>query len=207
MLVMKLIFNMLQVASLFLVIAYVISRFKFFNNFFSGKPNILSQALLILIFGGMAIYGTYSGIKAEDAIVNVRDVGPILAGLLGGPWVGLGAGLIGDIHRYFYGSAFTAIPCSLATVLSGLAAGLFYYWLKDKIGIWKPAVLTFCMQCIHMLLILAIARPFEKAVHTVSVIAAPMIIGCTICVTIFAFMLVGIRRDMRHREAQPSTQS
>jgi len=47
------------------------------------------------------------------------------AGLALGPVVGLGAGLIGGIHRYFLGG-FVAIPCGIATMFAGLICGTIH---------------------------------------------------------------------------------
>jgi phosphoserine phosphatase RsbU/P len=187
--------GMLEVACVFLIIVYMLRRFKFFTPFLEGKPSLVGGLILALVFGGLAIYGTYSGIKNSGAIVNIRDAAPMMAGLLGGPWVGLGAGLIGGIHRYFQ-PGFTGIPCALGTALSGLAAGLFLMWLKNKISIWRIALFAFCMQSFDMVLILVIARPFDKAVTAVTNIFVPMILGSTICLALFAIMLKGLRKEI-----------
>ncbi len=193
---LKLLAGMLEVACVFLIIVYFLSRFSFFYPVFEGKASILVSIILSLVFGAMAIYGTYSSIKNSGALVNIREAAPMMAGLLGGPWVGLGAGLIGGIHRYFQ-EGFTAVPCALGTVLSGIAAGLFYLWAnKIKMGIWRPALFAFCMQSFSMILILIIARPFDKAVTAVTNISAPMILGSTICITLFAIMLKGLRKEI-----------
>ncbi len=186
---------MLEVACVFLIIVYFLSRFSFFYPVFQGKASNLVSVILSLVFGAMAIYGTYSGIKNSGALVNIREAAPMMAGLLGGPWVGLGAGLIGGIHRYFQ-EGFTAVPCALGTVLSGIAAGLFYLWTKNKMGVWRPALFAFCMQSFSMILILIIARPFDQAITAVMNIFVPMILGSTICITLFAIMLKGLRREI-----------
>jgi len=121
------------------------SRTGFFNSVATRNLNTRTQIILVIIFGILAIYGTYSGVKTTGAIANIRNLGPMIAGLLGGLWVGLGAGLIGGTHRYFLGG-FTAIPCAIGTVLSGLATGVFYTVLKGKIGIWKPILLAFILE-------------------------------------------------------------
>ena len=36
------------------------------------------------------------------AIVNTRVIGVLAAGLLGGPYVGIGAAVIGGLHRYLF---------------------------------------------------------------------------------------------------------
>ncbi|HMK15734.1 MAG TPA: LytS/YhcK type 5TM receptor domain-containing protein, partial [Methanomicrobiales archaeon] len=73
----------------------------------------------ILVFGLFSIFGTYIGTTENTgAIVNIRDLAPMVAGLVAGPYVGLAVGLIGGVHRFFMGGP-SAVPCSLATVLAG----------------------------------------------------------------------------------------
>ena len=120
----------------------------------------------------------------------------MIAGLVGGPWVGLGAGLIGGVHRYFIGG-FTAIPCALGTIISGLAAGIVYKLLKGDIGIWRPMLFAFIMESMDMALLLLMARPFGDALNLVQIIAMPMILGDTIGIAIFAFMLGNLTRDRK----------
>jgi LytS/YehU family sensor histidine kinase len=62
-------------------------------------------------------------------------------------------------------------------------------------GIGRAAVFAFCMQSFSMILILIIARPFDNAVTAVTNIFVPMILGSTICVTLFAIMLKGLRKE------------
>jgi phosphoserine phosphatase RsbU/P len=193
----KLLAEMLVVACVFLIIVYMLSRFMFFTPVLEGKPPFVSVLILSAVFGGLAILGTWKGVTNSGALVNIREAAPMMAGLLGGPWVGLGAGLIGGIHRYFQGG-FTAIPCALGTALAGLAAGLFLMWMKNKMNIWRAGLFAFCMQSFSMILILIIARPFDKAVTAVTNIFMPMILGSTICVTLFAIMLKGLRKEKGH---------
>ncbi|MFC1981836.1 LytS/YhcK type 5TM receptor domain-containing protein, partial [Chloroflexota bacterium] len=166
------------------------------NSVVARNLNTRTQIILIIIFGALALYGTYSGVKTTGAIANIRNLGPMVAGLLGGPWVGLGAGLIGGVHRYFLGG-FTAVPCAIGTVLSGLAAGIFYAVLKGNIGVWKPILLAFIIEVMDMALILLIARTFSDAVDLVKIIAMPMILGDTIGVAVFAYMLSNMFSDRK----------
>jgi len=93
------------------VIAYVVSRLSYFSQVLEGKFTIKNQAILIFIFGAISIFGTYSGIEVFGAMANVRDLGPMVAGLIGGPVMGLGAGIIGGLYRLSLGG-FTAVPCA-----------------------------------------------------------------------------------------------
>jgi phosphoserine phosphatase RsbU/P len=192
----NLLLGLIEKACLVLIIVYLLSRTRLFNPVLTRNLNIRTQIFLVIIFGILAIYGTYSGVKTTGAIANIRNLGPMIAGFTGGPWVGLGAGLIGGIHRYFQGG-YTAIPCTLGTIISGLAAGIFYMILKGKIGIWRPILLAFIIEVIDMSLILLIARPFSDTVNLVKIIGMPMILGDTIGVAVFAYMLSNTFNDRK----------
>lgn len=191
-----LLLGLVEKACLVIVVVYLLSRTKLFDSVLDRKTNAKTQIILAVIFGILAIYGTYSGIKTSGAIANIRNLGPMIAGLIGGPWVGLGAGLIGGVHRYFIGG-FTAIPCALGTIISGLAAGILYKLLKGDSGIWRPTLFAFIMESVDMALLLLIARPFGDALNLVQIIAMPMILGDTVGIAIFAFMVGNFIRDRK----------
>jgi sigma-B regulation protein RsbU (phosphoserine phosphatase) len=193
---LSLLLGLVEKACLVIVIVYLLSRTKLFDSVLNGKMNTTTQVVLAIIFGILAIYGTYSGIQTSGAIANIRNLGPMIAGLIAGPWVGLGAGLIGGVHRFFIGG-FTCVPCAIGTILSGLLAGILYMLLKGKIGIWKPALYAFIMEAADMGLLLLLATPFNDALKLVSVIALPMILVDTIGIAIFAFMLSNLIKDRK----------
>ncbi|MCX5996564.1 MAG: hypothetical protein NTV42_02875 [Chloroflexi bacterium] len=188
---------LIERACLVLVVFLLLFHLKFFKRMVEQKLNILDQLILAVLFGCFALYGTYSGIQTSGAIANIRNVGPVMGGLLGGPLVGLGAGLIGGIHRYLMGG-FTALPCAIGSILSGLIAGVLFIFWKGKIGVWKPTLFAFLMEIADMLLLLFIAQPFDNALKLVSIIAAPMILANTFAIAVFAFLL----RDMKSEQTQ-----
>lgn len=183
----SILFSIMEKAVLVLVVYFMLFHAGFFKRMMEHKLSWIDQLILAALFGILAIYGTYSGVQTSGAIANVRNLGPMIAGFIGGPWVGLGAGLIGGIHRYFMGG-FTALPCALGTVISGLGAGIMFALLKGKTGIWKPAIYAFLMESADMGLLLLMAQPFDKALTLVSIIAMPMIAADTIGIAIFALL-------------------
>lgn len=98
----ELFMDLFEKISVILVIAYLISRTKFFHEVLDRKFTLKNMILIILVFGALSIFGSYSGIVIDDTMGNVRDLGPMIAGLIGGPIAGIGAGLIGGIYRYFF---------------------------------------------------------------------------------------------------------
>lgn len=71
---------------------------------FPGKNDRCLYFLLLIspLFGSLAVYGTLRSIELSGAIVNIRDLAPLVAELLGGPITGTLIGLIGGIHRYIF---------------------------------------------------------------------------------------------------------
>ncbi len=179
---------LLELMAVIAVVAYVVSRANWFYDVCSRKITLRNEFLMVGIFGAMSVLGNYSGVEILGAIANVRDLGPMIAGLLGGPLTGLAAGLIGGAYRYYMGG-FTAVPCSLATVLSGLFGGIIWLWKKRLIGFVWAAVFVFLVETFHMGLVLAIASPFSEALAVVQVVYLPMTIGNCVGMAVFAFIV------------------
>jgi phosphoserine phosphatase RsbU/P len=132
----------------------------------------------ILLFGGFSIFGTYTGIKLEGgAISSIRDLGPMVGGIIGGPIVGVGSGLVGGIHRYLQGG-ITDVSCSLSTVLAGLITGLIYQFRHGKIlNMWISIVVAVLIEFIHGCLAMLISRPTPIVWEIVKVAIPAMMIA------------------------------
>jgi sigma-B regulation protein RsbU (phosphoserine phosphatase) len=179
------------------VVAYLLTRSRLFLEVLDGHPAVKTQLILILVFGVLSIYGTESGVEILGAIVNVRDLGPMVAGLIGGPVVGLGAGLIGAAYRWSL-EGFTAIPCTTATILAGLFGGLIWLGCKRKFcGITIAVLFAILMEGLHMVLTLAICRPFNQALAVTSAVALPMILANAAGMFIFAFIIENLQNERR----------
>ncbi len=124
--------------------------------------------------------------------------GAVMGGLLGGPVVGGLVGLTGGLHRYSMGG-MTALSCMISTIVEGLLGGLVHSILirrgrTDKV--FNPitaGAVTFVAEMVQMLIILAIARPYEDAVRLVSNIAAPMMVTNTVGAALFMRILLDKR--------------
>ncbi|WP_141687139.1 sensor histidine kinase [Fictibacillus enclensis] len=184
---------MLERAGVLVMVAFLLSRLRSFRQIVHQEHNRKEKMLLILIFGAFGVISNYTGIEINNgaivsqtwqadvdydaAIANTRIMGVAIGGLLGGPIVGLGVGLIAGLHRLTLGG-FTAGACAISTILAGLITG----WLGRRFGIigrnrspWGAVAVGILMEIIQMGVILLIARPFEAASHLVEVIAIPMI--------------------------------
>lgn len=201
---------LLQMICVIIVAAYFITRTGIFTEVLERRLSIRNRVYLILFFGILSIYGTMSGVEVLGAPINVRDLGPMVAGIFCGPVVGLGAGLIGGAFRMGIGG-FTAVSCSLSTVVAGLLGGAIYYAHRGRPVAVKTAVgFAVGMEVLHMGIVLLLAQPFDQALSLVNQVALPMILANAVGMFIFAQLIANLlaerrteaERDSYHDELQ-----
>lgn len=189
-----------QMMCVVVVFAYLVTRTPYWAGILEGAFSWKNQLFLAVVFGGLSIYGTVSGVSVLGAPVNIRDLGPMVAGFLGGPIAGLAAGLIGAGYRMSL-SGFSAVPCSIATILAGLLSGLIFLTNRRQFPTVPTAVsFAVIMEGTHMALVLLIARPFSEALDLVSQVAIPMIAVNAAGMFIFAFIIKNLLLEKKTRE-------
>ncbi|EEC8221077.1 two-component regulatory system sensor histidine kinase BtsS [Escherichia coli] len=194
----NLVLLLLQQMCVFLVIAWLMSKTPLFIPLMQVTVRLPHKFLCYIVFSIFCIMGTWFGLHIDDSIANTRAIGAVMGGLLGGPVVGGLVGLTGGLHRYSMGG-MTALSCMISTIVEGLLGGLVHSILirrgrTDKV--FNPitaGVVTFVAEMVQMLIILAIARPYEDAVRLVSNIAAPMMVTNTVGAALFMRILLDKR--------------
>ncbi|MBT2637627.1 sensor histidine kinase [Bacillus sp. ISL-39] len=188
----ELLITMLERLGIIVTIAFILTRFRFFRGLiYHDSLNRRQQYLAILFFGFFGIIGTYSGMSfstdnlqfnpwaadlaSDEAIANSRVIGIVIAGLLGGYKVGIGAGLIAGLHRFTLGG-FTALACGLAAIVAGIIAGRFQK-KKNNVNLRTAFLVGAIAETVQMLIILLIAKPYDQAQTLVEIIGVPMIIA------------------------------
>ena len=148
------------------------------------KLTIGMKIAIGVFYGFLSVLSTHFGVNYGTLVLNVRDLGPMSAGLLFDPLSGIIAGLIGGIERYIAGTywgiaPFTRVACSIATCLAGfLSAFLNVFIFKGK----RPSVLyAFSMgafiEVFHMYVIFISHRDnMDMAYYVVHASTVPMIL-------------------------------
>jgi two-component system, LytTR family, sensor kinase len=176
---MKLLFVLVEAMSFCLLVAYAYSKSPAFRPLRPDALRWRDRLFLFGFFAALSITGTYLGLPVRGAIANTRAIGPVLAGILGGPLLGGAVGLAGGLHRLALGG-FTAFACGLSTTVEGLVGGLVHLYVVRRSGperVFDPKVVfatTFAAEALQMAIILLVARPYQDAVALVQVIALPM---------------------------------
>lgn len=168
--------KMIGTLAVILMIAAFIGGSDIISKWMGKEHSRKKYAVVSGIVGGaFGIYGNISGFDLNGAVVSVRDIGPMLAGFIGGPIGGIIAGLIAGIHRLTLGG-ITANACVVATCCIGLFCGII-----SKINhnfLIKPywaLLISASMEAFHLGVVLIMVKPFETAYGIVSQIALPFI--------------------------------
>lgn len=208
---------MLERVGIIIAVAFILTRFSFFKNLIQKDPLNQSQSIAAITFFGLfGVICTYFGtainpsildynnvnvvLSSEEAIANSRVIAVVVAGLLGGYRIGIGAGLISGIHRMFLGG-FTAFACGFSTIIAGVFSGYLHKRLKNI----HPVAVFFIgaiAEAFQMGMILLLSKPFEKAFALVQLIGLPMIIANGVGTALFVIVLLNVFHAQEKAKAQ-----
>lgn len=172
---MQVYFRLLFTASI-PIISSIIFYFVLKNKYKESRPPFFVLVALGILFGIYSCLGTELGVSIGTAVINVRDVAPLCAGLIFGGPAGVIAGLIGGIERYLSPNAadYTRIACTTATILAGiLSAFLRRVIFDDKKPTWIFGIAVGAIiEVFHMLMVFV--------THATDIINAfPVVQACT----------------------------
>ena len=170
---------MSAITSLYVVLTVLL--WYVYKNRVLGRKD---QLLIGFIYGLCSVLSTHYGVDFGDMMLNVRDIGPLAAGLFFHPLSGVIAGLIGGIERYIAGTylgvgSYTRVACSISTCLAGLlTVPLTKYIFRGK----KPSpfyafFMGAVMEVFHMYVVFITHRgDMKMAFYVVKTCSVPMII-------------------------------
>jgi PAS domain S-box-containing protein len=182
-----------QMACVIFLFAYLFGKSRFYTAILEHRATLLAQIFFSIIFGLLSVYGMSSGISFYTATVNIRDFGPLVAGLACGPYIGLGAGIIGFIYRLSIGGT-NVYAVAIGPLMAGIIGGLVYHYSNRELVSTRVAVIITLIAESLISAIAIVVRIVEGnsvgEVLTVTLnVALPMIIMTTIAVGIFCYIL------------------
>ena len=188
------ILKMSLAAAFYILVTWVTQ--KLWNR---GKNGTGARILVGLVFGGCSVLSTHIGVDYGRMMLNVRDIGPLAAGLFFHPVSGVIAGLIGGVERYIAGTywhigEYTRLACSVSTALAGLLPVVLHFKMHNSTR--PPVFFSFflgaLMEVFHMYAVFITHRTdIRTAYEVVRVCAPPMIlftglglVGCSLAARI-----------------------
>ncbi len=175
------------------------------------KLKLSAKIIIGVIYGISAILSTHFGVDYSDMLLNVRDLGPLSAGLFFHPVSGIIAGLIGGIERFIVGTwfgvgAYTRVACSVSTCLAGFLAALMYYFIfkRRKPSAFYAFFIGAVMEVFHMYVVLITHRDdMSMAFYVVQTCSLPMIIFTGIGLAASAIALKALAGELRNPLKRP----
>ncbi|HCD19643.1 sensor histidine kinase [Macrococcoides caseolyticum subsp. caseolyticum] len=212
---------LLERVGLIIIVAYLLMNVPYFKKMMSERSNLSSQIQLLIVFGLFAAVSNFTGVEirnneilssqifskiSDDAVIaNTRVLTISVAGLMGGPVVGIGVGIVSGITRYLIGGvdAYTYV---ISSALIGLTSGYFGYRAMTNNrypNVLTGVILGAIMEVIQMICIIVFATNTEYALDIVKLIALPMIMINSLGVAIFLSIIIStIQQEQRMRAVQ-----
>jgi two-component system, LytTR family, sensor histidine kinase LytS len=206
--ILSLSLDLLERLGILAVLFFLMMRFELFRRLLTGNTTGREKLFHAVYFGLAGIFATWCGFPVHGAIANLRTVPIVIGGILGGPLVGLSAGVIAGAHRYFYDShGITSVSCALATPIAGIFAGLIYRRVHRKpfdsatafgIGLWAESAKM------GLILLLAPHRVGSELVHA---IALPSILANAFGIAVLIELISSVAREQERAMAQQAQTS
>src|SRR6478736_5292338 len=162
---------MVERVGVIVILGFLLAHTKVFRQFLRKQQGYKGKAVLIFIFSLFSIISNYTGIEIQGTIIrnedlllkvdpsssiaNTRIMGVEMGGLLGGPFVGLGVGILAGVHRFMLGGS-TAFSCAVSSVLAGVLTGYIGYAYRKKHRTITPrfaALVGIAMETLQMMII------------------------------------------------------
>jgi PAS domain S-box-containing protein len=186
-----------------IVFATVFMRSRFFNEVYDHHPSLATQIILIIFFGILSVFGTLTGLSIYGAVVNVRDLGPMAAGLICGPYIGIGSGIIGGLFRFAQGGPYMWTGLS-APILSGFLGGILYLANKRQfVPTWVAVLYIGLSETLISCYTLVLVTKPEQFFLVATSVAIPMIVFNIIGMFIFASV---VHYNLKDRQIQKEMQ-
>lgn len=208
---------------------YLLSLSEKIRKFvYKQSYSVKEKMLMVLFFGIIGVVASEFGFKIIGLVINARDCVAIFAGILAGPAVGIGAGIISGVYRMlgvvwpgFTGTmgAWTAIGCGVATIGAGFVGAYLSKYKKFSIRtitprqIWKIVGIAALWQVVHVHILVPLISPLytpntflgiQKLFFFEKPLLIPMIIANSLGILLLLFVIrdAVIKREMEMAEKE-----
>lgn len=186
--------NMFKVLSVLLILMLIATKTRFIQHIMHKEYNKTDLFVTCVIFCVLGCIASRYTVPVDKSYANVRNLIVLIAGLFGGPFVGIPAGIVSGGFRFFEGGV-TALPCSLATVIAGFLGSLIYILNDKKFLKGKFAVtLMFLYVGFEMLLIVWLT-PKNISVPYINEIYPLMLFGSVLGMILFFMIFKEVKSD------------
>lgn len=212
---------LLERVGLIILVAYILMNTSYFKNMMGEREQWYVRWRLIIVFSSFALLSNFTGVAInngevvssmiylhlgpEVSLANTRVLTIGVAGMIGGPFVGLFVGVLSGIFRVYIGGA-DAYTYLISSIVIGLVAGYFgQRAMKSKgyLSVKQSALIGASTEVIQMICILVFSSQKADALELVQLIALPMIIINGLGTAIFMSIIVStVKQEEQMRAIQ-----
>lgn len=210
---------MLQRGGLIIILAYLLVNIPAFQHLLQDRQRWQIKLQLIVIFGLFAVISNFTGVEIaenelitdqlfsqlapDSSLANTRVLTIGVSGLIGGPSVGIGVGLISGAIRYWQGGA-DPHTYVISSLLIGLLSGLYgEKFIRENAlpSIKQGAIVGAAIEAVQMLCILLLGSHLQQAFEVVRIVSLPMMLTNSIGTAMFLSILDSARRQEEQTRA------
>ena len=186
------IFKMLVITGIYLLLSLIL--WKIYSN---RKITIPAKIIIGICFGTISVLSTHFGVDYGEMVLNIRDVGPLSAGVFFDPVSGIIAGLIGGIERFIAGTywgvgVYTTLACSISTIFAGLLSAFLHIFVfrRRRPFAFSSFFVGAVMEVFHMYAVfITHQEDINKAFYVVWNCAIPMIVFSGLALALFSIVI------------------
>lgn len=212
---------LIERVGLIIILAYILMNIPYFKKMMNERESFRAQWQLTVIFGCFALVSNITGVEIKGnhilsdflyqhlnpdaSMANTRVLSISVAGLIGGPVVGVIVAIISGLFRVYIGGA-DAYTYLISSIIIGLLSG--YFGAQSRRNrryptVLKGAVIGAICEVIQMLCILIFSEDISAAWELVRFIALPMICVNSLGAAIFlSIILSTLKQEEQARAVQ-----
>ncbi|WFN34127.1 Nramp family divalent metal transporter [Methanogenium sp. S4BF] len=135
------------------IILYAFTKTGLFERLVTGRATLEDRGWMILTFGLLSLYGIYRGILYNGVIIDFADLGPMVAGILGGPVVGGCVGIIAALFRLSEGG-LGAVGSAVSAICAGVIAAYAARRFHNHLTYWRMILLACAVEFLHVIILI-----------------------------------------------------
>ena len=196
--------DMFMILAFVLIILILATRLKFMKALIVRDYTRRDKVLCMIFFLMLGLLATFMYLDYGSNSSNVRTMTVMIAGMFGGPIVGIPtAFLCGSVRLLIGGS--TAVPCALATIICGFISSAIYLWNgKRFLRTHQSAILMFLFMGFEMLIIIICNG--VGSIPIVLNIYAPMAFAAVVGIILFKLVISETRQEEFEEDKDPETE-
>ena len=204
---------MLQRGGLIIILAYLLVNIPRIQHLIEERQYWRVKIQLILIFSLFAVISNFTGVEIAgteiitdqvftqladgSSLANTRVLTIGVSGIVGGPVVGIGVGLISGIVRLWQGGA-DPLTYLVSSLLIGFLTGAYGQKFLERHtlpSVKQGALVGASMEAVQMMVILILGSNFNHSLGVVQIVALPMMLTNSIGTAMFLSIIHSTRQQ------------